>query len=81
MALPPKQHQEFVGVDMKNGWEVPPGYPPGFTQKVLGTDLDVAGQGDALPIGLPVIRQHSPADLVQIGLKAVSRVHQPPARS
>ena len=25
----PKPHLEFVGVDMKNGWEVPPGYPPG----------------------------------------------------
>ena len=40
MALAPKQHLEFIGVDMKNGWEVPPGYPPGFTQKVLASDLD-----------------------------------------
>jgi hypothetical protein len=36
----PKPHLEFVGVDMRNGWEVPPGYPPGFTQKVLASDLD-----------------------------------------
>ena len=40
MALPPKQHLEFVGVDMKEGWAVPPGYPQGFTQKILASDID-----------------------------------------
>jgi len=36
----PKPHLEFVGVDLKAGWETPPGYPPGFTQKVLASDID-----------------------------------------
>lgn len=36
----PKAHLEFVGVDLENGWETPPGYPPGFKQKVLASDLD-----------------------------------------
>jgi len=35
-----KPHLEFEPVDMKSGWEVPPGYPPGFYQKVLASDLD-----------------------------------------
>ena len=40
--MQPKQHLEFVTVDMKpeSGWEVPPGYPPGFTQKILASDID-----------------------------------------
>ena len=37
----PKPHLEFVGVDMKAGWESPgASYPPGFTQKVLASDID-----------------------------------------
>jgi hypothetical protein len=37
----PKPHLEFVGVDMKNGWESPgANYPPGFAQKVLASDID-----------------------------------------
>jgi hypothetical protein len=36
----PKPHLEFVGVDMQAGWETPPGYPPGFTQKILASDID-----------------------------------------
>jgi len=36
----PKPHLEFVGVDLKAGWETPPGYPPGFTQKILASDID-----------------------------------------
>ena len=40
MALTPKQHLEFVGVDLKNGWETPPGYPLTFTQKILASDID-----------------------------------------
>ena len=35
-----KPHLEFQPVDMKSGWEVPPGYPPGFYQKILASDLD-----------------------------------------
>ena len=35
-----KQHLEFVGVDMQSGWETPRGYPPGFTQKILASDID-----------------------------------------
>ena len=38
--MKPKQHLEFVSVDLNNGWEVPPGYPSGFYQKVLASDLD-----------------------------------------
>jgi len=36
----PKPHLEFFPVDMNSGWETPPGYKPGFTQKVLASDLD-----------------------------------------
>jgi hypothetical protein len=35
-----KPHIEFEPVDLTEGWEVPPGYPPGFYQKVLASDLD-----------------------------------------
>ena len=38
--MKPKQHLEFVNVDLKSGWEVPAGYPPGFYQKILASDLD-----------------------------------------
>ena len=38
--MKPKQHLEFVKVDLSSGWEVPPGYPPGFYQKILASDLD-----------------------------------------
>jgi len=40
MTMPPKEHLEFVPIDMHRGWATPPGYPPGFTQKVLASDLD-----------------------------------------
>ena len=41
----PKPHLEFVGVDLKRGWESPgPNYPPGFSQKILASDLDEATQ-------------------------------------
>ncbi len=46
MTLPAKSHLEFVKVDMTAGWETPPGYPSGFKQKVLASDLDeVAKRG------------------------------------
>ena len=36
-----KPHLEFVGVDMQAGWTSPgANYPPGFTQKVLASDID-----------------------------------------
>ena len=40
----PKPHLEFVGVDLQAGWETPPGYPPGFTQKILAADIDEAAK-------------------------------------
>ena len=39
--MKPKQHLEFVGVDMNDPrWEVPPGSPPGFTQLIVASDID-----------------------------------------
>jgi len=35
-----KPHLEFTALDMAEGWEVPPGYPPGIQQKTLASDLD-----------------------------------------
>lgn len=35
-----KPHLEFFAVDMVTGWETPPGYKSGFTQKTLASDLD-----------------------------------------
>lgn len=35
-----KEHREFFTVDMKTGWESPPGYPPGIQQKILSGNLD-----------------------------------------
>ncbi|MDR3397620.1 cupin [Pandoraea bronchicola] len=35
-----KLHDEFHSIDMKEGWEVPPGYPPGIEQKILAGSLD-----------------------------------------
>ena len=36
----PKSHLEFVNVDLNSGWLPPEGYPPGFYQKVLASDID-----------------------------------------
>lgn len=38
-----KLHDEFHTIDMVNGWETPPGYPPGarVQQKILAGGLDV----------------------------------------
>ena len=44
-----KQHLEFHGVDMREGWETPPGYPPELDvqQKILAGALDeAAGTGN-----------------------------------
>jgi len=38
--MKPKQHLEFVKVDLSGGWQQVPGYPPGFTQKILASDID-----------------------------------------
>jgi hypothetical protein len=35
-----KPHLEFFPVDMKQGWQTPPGYKEGFLQKILASDLD-----------------------------------------
>ena len=40
--MPPKPHLEFVPVHPAAGWERPPGYPPGFEQLILASDLDEA---------------------------------------
>ncbi|AHB77158.1 MULTISPECIES: cupin domain-containing protein [Pandoraea] len=37
-----KLHDEFRTIDMTQGWEVPPGYPPGIEQKILAGSLDEA---------------------------------------
>ena len=39
-----KPHLEFMKLDMNEGWETPPGYPPGMQQKVLASDLDEDGK-------------------------------------
>jgi hypothetical protein len=38
--MQPKQHLEFVKVDLDAGWQRPAGYPQGFWQKILASDLD-----------------------------------------
>jgi hypothetical protein len=35
-----KPHLEFHRLDIKSGWETPPGYPSGIKQKILASDLD-----------------------------------------
>lgn len=35
-----KVHAEFFGLDLSDGWETPAGYPPGFKQKILSSDID-----------------------------------------
>ena len=35
-----KGHQEFHGVDMKAGFHTVPGYPWGFSEKILAGSLD-----------------------------------------
>jgi len=39
-----KGHREFFTVDMSEGWHAPPGYPPGFAQKILAGELDEIGK-------------------------------------
>jgi len=38
--MKPKQAPRVREVDVDAGWERPPGYPPGFYQKILASDLD-----------------------------------------
>jgi hypothetical protein len=35
-----KPHLEFFPVDMQAGWQTPPGYKEGFSQRILASDLD-----------------------------------------
>jgi hypothetical protein len=35
-----KPHLEFHRLDLKTGWETPPGYPRGISGKILASDLD-----------------------------------------
>jgi hypothetical protein len=39
-----KLHKEFHPLDLDEGWEVPPGYPHGFEQKILAGRLDEANK-------------------------------------
>src|ERR1700687_5892186 len=39
-----KEHKEFHAVDLRAGWQVPPGYPPGIEQKILAGHLDEANR-------------------------------------
>ena len=39
-----KPHLEFSGVDLRSGFAVPPGYPPGFGEKILAGALDETGR-------------------------------------
>lgn len=36
----PKNHREFYKLNTNDGWEVPPGYPPGIKQKILSGELN-----------------------------------------
>ena len=35
-----KGHLEFHTLDMTDGWHTPPGYEPGFKQKIIAGELD-----------------------------------------
>jgi hypothetical protein len=35
-----KGHLEFHALDMQSGWQTPPGYPPGFQEKIIAGALD-----------------------------------------
>ena len=39
-----KPHKEFHPLNLDEGWEVPPGYPHGFEQKILAGRLDEANK-------------------------------------
>jgi hypothetical protein len=39
-----KPHFEFTSVDLDSGFVTPPGYPPGFAEKVLAGNLDEANR-------------------------------------
>ncbi len=39
-----KSHREFHKIDLDAGWETPAGYPEGFKQKILASDLDENNQ-------------------------------------
>lgn len=38
--MPALPHLEFLSLDLSSGWERPEGYPEGFTQKILASNLD-----------------------------------------
>lgn len=35
-----KEHLEFFALDLSAGWETPPGYPDGITQKIISGRLN-----------------------------------------
>lgn len=39
-----KPHLEFTTLNLNEGWEVPPGYPPTIAQKILSGTLDEKGK-------------------------------------
>ena len=53
-----KGHKEFHGVDMKEGFHTVPGYPWGFSEKILAGSLDEKNK-----VGKGLIRQTTPGAL------------------
>ena len=39
-----KEHKEFHRLDLNDGWEAVPGYPPGIHHKILAGSLDEVGR-------------------------------------
>ena len=64
-----KGHKEFHGVDMKEGFHTVPGYPWGFSEKILAGSLDqknkvgnrtrILKQGDSSLSFSPVTEQRT----------------------
>ena len=72
--MQPKQHLEFVKVDLNSGWERPAGYPPGFYQKILASDLDeTAKRGSRTRLTLDKLEYNVPLKDEAFTLQAIRR--------